>query len=291
MLLSCLSHSGAELERAIKKRRYYLYELAELIAGSDDSQSVLSPSESTVEQFNLLLERLEEREDKEDYISLFLDHEETFTVSALCRFLSQKLKCGRLSSAGLPEGQSICYFQSRFSDNAYLAFSSVLRDARASYTDDFSSACEGVYLGKYDYCIIPTESYSDGQMTRFIGLMMKYELFITLSCKAMAADGSFTTFDLLCASPGCVDRPDRMAITAIPGSSCPLSRLLTIAEIMGARTLSCTGLPERLGLSGAYYIKFDISDSDPDALALALTLTLPSLTVNGIYKEIPCNNI
>ena len=204
--------------------------------------------------------------------------------------LAKRLGGGKLSSAPMPGTSRICYFRNRFSDNAYLAFSSVLKDATASYTDDFSSACEEVYLGKSDHCIIPSASYADGIMPRFIGLMQKYELFISLSCRAVSADGSFTTFDLLSAGPACVEGANRLALTAATGGSCPLSKLLSIASHIGAEVISCDLLPERLSGEEVYYLIFDVSESDPDALILALTLTLPSLTVNGLFREIQFNN-
>jgi len=294
LMLSCLEENDGELTDLLKKRRYYLRELSVLIAASEDTGSSLSPSESLVEQYNMLLERLEENlpEDRlsDPFMSSYMKHNRDLTLSSLCRMLANGIKGKKLSSSPMPGSSRVCYFRNRFSDDAYLAFSPLLKDATASYTDDFGSACEEVFLGRTDHCIIPFASYSDGLMPRFIGLMQKYELFISLSCRIVSGDGSFTTFVLLSSGPACVKGADRLALTANVGSSCPLQKLLSIASNLGAVTLSCDLLPERLSPSEAYYLIFDVSECGSDALILALTLALPSLTVNGLFKEIKFND-
>ena len=288
ILLGCLSGNSKQLDGVIKKRRLYLRDLSVMLGRDDDSPSYRSLSDVTGDQFNFILERLEETLRISGGDSLQNGAGELIDVGSIaevCRHMAKSMKCPSLLTSHIPDGSSICYFRNRFSDRAYLAFSDMLPDASASYTEDYSSACEGVYYGKFDYCILPSESYSDGYMSRFIGLMQKYELCIALSCRINGAEDEFTTFNLVSGSPTCMAKPDRMSVTAVTGRY-PIWKLLSIADLLGAKTLGCTALPMRLYSENAYYITFDISGADADALALAMQLTFPVCSINGIYRQI-----
>ena len=292
ILLGCLSENGKQLDSVIKKRRLYLRDLAVMLGRDDDSPSYTSLSDATGEQFNFILERLEDTLGMSGGDSLKSGMSELGDVGSIaevCRHTAKSMSCPSLLTSHIPDGSRICYFRNRFSDRAYLAFSDILPDASASYTEDYASACEGVYYGKFDYCILPCESYSDGYMSRFISLMQKYELYIALSCKISGAEGEFTTFNLVSGSPTCMAKPDRMSVTAVTGAY-PIWKLLSIADLLGAKTLGCTALPMRVYSENAYYITFDISEADADALALAMQLTLPVCSIDGIYRQIDAAN-
>ena len=292
ILLGCISGNGKQLEGIIKKRRLYLRDLSVMLGRDDDSPSYTSLSDATGEQFNFILERLEESAETGGADSLKSGIGELIdagSIAEVCRHTAKSMSCPSLLTPHIPASSSICYFRNRFSDRAYLAFSDILPDASASYTEDYASACEGVYYGKFDYCILPCENFSDGYMSRFIGLMQKYELYIALSCKISSDEGEFTTFNLVSGSPTCMAKPDRMTVTAVTGTY-PIWKLLSIADLLGARTLGCTALPMRLYHDNAYYITFDISGADADALALAMQLTLPVCSINGIYRQIDAVN-
>ena len=286
ILLNCLSVNDRQLENVIKKRRLYIRDLSAMLGSDDDSLSYTSLSDATEEQFNLVLERFEEGSGAEvGFKSSKGELLSVGSIAGLCGHLAKNMKCPSILTPHIPEGSRICYFRNRFSDSAFLAFSSVLPDATASYTEDYASACEGVYYGKFDYCILPCENYSDGYMSRFIGLMQKYELYTALSCKISAAEDDFTVFNLMSASQTCMADPDRMSVTAVTGAY-PVWKLLSTAELLGAKTLCCTALPARLYSENSYYITFDISEADADALAIAMQLTVPVCSINGIYRQI-----
>lgn len=293
IILSNLKHNGKQLTNTLKKRRLYTRDLAKLIgAGEDKNTPVGFISESTVERFNLFREQtalLSGVPDKDiSYHGTFelLDAENT---ASLCRHISSELDTSALFSVRVPETSRVCYFRNRFSDLAYLAFSKHLKGATADYTHDYETACEGVYNGKYDYCILPLSSFSDGIMTRFIALMEKYELRIALSCKIPLQDEDFMYFCLLYAGEVSFEGSDRMALTVLSGDSSPLWKFLSTAELLGARCIECTSLPIKLYSERSYFTLFDISSCDRGAFSVYLQLAIPAYILDGIYKEIHQN--
>lgn len=87
----------------------------------------------------------------------------------------------------------IAYLRNAYSDSAYRAFSSVLKNAAVTYPDDFNGVCEEVYYERCRYCILPIESSADGTLVSFRKLARKYELCPVMSCTVVTGDGSSST--------------------------------------------------------------------------------------------------
>ena len=92
----------------------------------------------------------------------------------------------------------VVYQKSSYADDAYLQFAHLLAVPRASYAHSFLSACEDVYNGLCEYCILPVENTAEGPLNSFLRLIRRYELKIAATCSINGADrAGVTRFALL----------------------------------------------------------------------------------------------
>ncbi len=290
IILYNLKQNNKQIINALKKRLLYTRDLAKLIIGGEENTPIGLISENTAEKFNLLREQAglvnENAKDGSLFYRGVFELLDTENAALLCRHMAKELDNADLLAPKKPATSRVCYFRNRFSDLAYLAFSKYLPEATADYTHDYESACEGVYNGKYDYCILPLSSYSDSVMTRFIDFTEKYELNISLSCRIPIQDEDFMFFCLLSGENARFEGANRLALTVIPGSSCPLWKFLCAAELLGAKCTECTSLPVRMYSEKSYFTLFELDNCDVGAFLLYLQLALPAYILDGIYKEI-----
>ena len=291
-VLDNLRQNSRELNEKFAKRHLHMRDLARTCSQNSERASGAALPESLVDAFNSYREFCEQTDEALPTADNRFDKgcfqlTKTLSDTVFCKEAGEMLNLAESVDKMKLDGARICYFRNHFSDRAFLDFASYLPDASADYTHDFASACEGVYYGKYDYCILPSESYTDGQMIRILSLMQKYELYIALSCRIYSeSSDEFISFYLLSASLCLPEKADRMAVTVIPDSSCPLWQILSGAEILGAPCIECTSLPEKTYSEKAYFTVFDIANSDPHALISYLQLKLNAYTMGGIYREI-----
>ena len=122
----------------------------------------------------------------------------------VCRFLSAKKSFGIHSffddaeEASVDQSPRVVYQRNSYTDSAYLRFAAFLEDSRAIYAQSFPVACEDVFNGVCQYCILPLESSSEGQLNSFVRLIDRYNLKIAATCDVATTDGSrVTRFALL----------------------------------------------------------------------------------------------
>ena len=107
--------------------------------------------------------------------------ERLLICEAICNTYSSGEKIGydtffaneEKESSSDSEGR-IAYLKSSYNDTAFLEFSHLLPSARASYFDSIANVCESVYNGTCEYCILPLETSSDGKLSSFYDLILKY---------------------------------------------------------------------------------------------------------------------
>ena len=122
----------------------------------------------------------------------------------ICRLLSSKKEFGIQSFFDDTEETfnalppRVVYQRNSYTDSAYLRFASFLKNPRAIYTHSFPTACEDVVSGVCQYCILPLENSSEGQLNSFVRLIDRYNLKIAATCDVATTDGSrVTRFALL----------------------------------------------------------------------------------------------
>lgn len=142
----------------------------------------------------------------------------------------------------------IAYLKNTLSDKAYKLFSKHLALYEPSPVPDFNSACEAVYDGKADYCILPIENSTDGRLGGFYNLISKYELFICFAADIMSNDGNVRTRFALCKKNTSVfqsSKKDPLWYTELlirPNGENTMADILFYADFFGVQTLKtdCT---------------------------------------------------
>ena len=217
----------------------------------------------------------------------------------LCYALYEELsKRENLLSALFPDAEEIAshvagrivYQKNRYTDDAYLAFASFLPDARAAYAYSFHAACEEVYNGHCEYCILPIENAVEGELVGFAKLISQYDLKVAACCDVSGADASRQTrFALLrrnmlplftadAEQQGCF----RFSLPAELASA--IGEILSAASFYRLRFLSLNTLPQ--GESTNYNLTLAIGGGNLYPFLLYLSTVAPQYTPIGIYPHI-----
>lgn len=201
----------------------------------------------------------------------------------LCSAFKDRLSPSEEFSTSPPSPQSVIYLRSNVSDRAFDCFSSKFNGLGAHYGTDFKSICEDVYYDKYDACILPLESSSDGLLMSFRHLLVKYELYIVDTFTAKQNDGTVLTLALIAGSkhqghggtyelyfPG-VDRSDIINITEIITSA-------------GGSILRINSIRAEHGDDCDHHVCADIPADNANALLYCFGALYPSYIILGNYN-------
>ena len=189
------------------------------------------------------------------YLSLSISERALFWAE-----LSKILKKAPLGRIYLPEEfsdfqeaippeatEKISYLKSNYADAAYFKFSSVISTPRASYAESFENACEDVYNGICEFCILPIENSTDGKLIGFFSLIEKYELKISTVCTVHYADNSRNTkFALLrkniTTQFAAKSKEIFLELGITVGAGISLSSILSVADIFGFKFYRMDGI-------------------------------------------------
>lgn len=213
-----------------------------------------------------------------------LDGESYRAIAELCRLIcvgsgakSDDLTIRRIERA------RIAYFPTALSERAWRAISSELPMSVATPFDSFAAACEEVYSGRFDFCILPRSGSDEGILLPFFRLAERYELRSVLAVDVRSVDDSVTRL-YLCGSrlirTRSADRLDLCLHVAFDR----LWSVLDGIHQLGAVCENLTALPESLFGEDACLLSLRIGRMDPEAILLYLSLCIPAYSVGGIYK-------
>ncbi len=187
----------------------------------------------------------------------------------------------------------IVYQRSIYTDSAYLEFSTLFSDARAAYAHSFHAACEDVYNGHYEYCILPIENSVEGQLISFSRLIEQYDLKIAASCDIAGNDHSrVTRFALLRRNmlPTLTSNHTERSFFrfSVPlDRSAELSDLLLAARFCDLRLHSVNTLPYSEGdTDHALHLAFDTDGGSLSPFILFLAMEVPHYTPIGMYPHL-----
>lgn len=186
----------------------------------------------------------------------------------------------------------IVYQRSSYTDNAYLAFATLVPNARAAYAHSFHAACEQVYNGHCEYCILPLENTAEGELIGFAKLIMQSGLKIAATCDIAGADTSRRTrFALLRRNllPLIMPTTEKEGAfrcsfpTELAGS---FGDILNAASFFGLSLHSANTLPsDKDEALPCCNLTFDIRGGDLSSFLLYLAMVAPQYTPIGIYTH------
>ena len=92
----------------------------------------------------------------------------------------------------------IAYLKNSYNDAAYLQFANLLSSPCATYYDSIGNVCESVYNNTCQYCILPLETSTDGKLSSFYDLILKYGFTICAVYDLHLSDSSkYTRYGLI----------------------------------------------------------------------------------------------
>lgn len=191
----------------------------------------------------------------------------------------------------------VVYQKSSYTDAAYLQFAPLLSVPRASYAHSFPSACEDVFNGLCEFCILPVENTAEGQLNGFFRLIERYGLKIAATCDIAGTDATRTTrFALLRRNltplllPG--EGKKLFEFTAQETRENTISDLLLASRLCGLKLHRLDFLP-RTEKSPAPTARFTLLTEAGDLYAylLYLAMEIPQYNPVGIYSHVSPKHI
>lgn len=185
----------------------------------------------------------------------------------------------------------IVYQKNSFSDSAYLQFAPLLDSSRAAYAHSFTSACEDVYNGICEYCILPLENSSEGRLIGFEKLIDSYGLKIVATCDIIENETARSTrFALLRRTllpllPSADIKSSYLEISFPMSEDPTLAELLLAAQLCGLTLYRIHSLPEAENVY-RYHVIFAIGRGSLSTFLLYLSMEIPQYTPIGIYTHI-----
>ena len=184
----------------------------------------------------------------------------------------------------------IALVRNRYNEEALERFSYGVTGAKPSYTPSFADACEEVYAGQSEFCILPVENTENGRLFGFYSLLDRYELRICAACDLDTDPGSIR-YALVGKS-----LPDRLPKSVSWRLECSVAAeagafptdILQIAPIFGAQLLKIDSLPVLYddGLQ-RFYFTFELHRAEALAFDLYLSMEHARYTPIGLYPILP----
>ena len=238
-----------------------------------------------------------------DCVSVFNSFAKTFPTSdfsdraMLCQALASSprhsaelQKRSYLTSEGIPAGAhgKVSIVRNRYNEEAYSVFSEMISNSKVAYAVSFTEACEDVFDGRCEFCILPVESSQSGRLFGFYSMLDRYELKICALCEL---DGATPTESTKYALVG-RSMPDRIPKKLDWRFECAI--ISGVGRLLGDISSNCEALEARLikidSLSveynerlQKYYFTFEVSERGVAGLDLLLSEEYATYVPLGLY--------
>ena len=207
------------------------------------------------------------------------------------KLLTPRFFFSEMTGAPTAELCRVAYRRNSYSDSAYLQFSKILQNPRVSYSHSFPAACEDVYNGICQYCILPVESSSEGQLNSFSRLIERYDLKIAATCDVMAGNDSakITRFALLSRTLTVALQKEKESFFEFatpPGVTPSEATILSAAELCGLVLYRLDSLPASEPYKFSTHYLFKTKNADLYTFLVYLAMEVPHYDMIGIYSHI-----
>ena len=207
LVLRNLKEIEPELDRIVEKRLAHLSELSYSVindGGDPDivKSIVLSLKSDNYESENII----DENRNGAKAIYSKLSFVERMVI---CDNISKRLFTDKklISNLLFPDdtdsvlsaaSERIAYLKNSYTDSVYMQFAQLFSSPRAAYFESITDVCESVYNENCEYCILPIETSSDGKLTAFYEIILKYEFKISAVYDlSNSEDKKYTRYALL----------------------------------------------------------------------------------------------
>ena len=182
--------------------------------------------------------------------------------------------------------------RNKYNELVFSCFSRIIKRPKESYVSSFTAACEEVYDGACEFCILPIENSQSGRLFGFYSMLDRYELRICAVCEIESTDGSDGNVRYALVGRTLPDRIQknsewRFEFSIISESGAVLLEIAQVANIFQAELIKIDSLPvEYDGGSQKYYFTFELPNANIPAFDLFLTEEYDRYTTVGIYPTV-----
>ncbi len=149
-------------------------------------------------QLSELIDAFIECSEDDDCHSLYKDFSDFLPAAShidkamLCAHLSQSQKYGielyrqsLYEQNDIPAGAHgrVAVVRNKYNEKAYERFMSIITSPKIIYSPSFSEACDDVFDGRCEFCILPIENSQNGRLFSFYSMLDRYELRICATCR------------------------------------------------------------------------------------------------------------
>ncbi len=218
-------------------------------------------------------------------------------LACLCRSIcahaekrGRKLSFSDFFDAEPSSDAQVTYVKNAISDEAYRVFSEVLENASVTYAPSFVTACENVYYGRVQYCILPQENSDEGNLSGFMRLARKYELYPHYIC-TVRGESSATKLALLgrepCAAALGEQKGLRLRVSLYSPSCKSLAAVACAAGELGLTLVKTESAPlEWDGQRYAQSFVFSADGADVVPFLIYLALEVSDCSDKSVYYEL-----
>ncbi len=187
----------------------------------------------------------------------------------------------------------IAYVRNRYNDEAFLKFSSVITRSRAAYSSTFEEACDNVFNGLCEFCILPIENTVSGKLFSFYSLIDRYDLKIVCSCDIDTADKKSGSVRYALIRKNLCDLKSAgnlryFEFSMANDESVSLSDILAAGKLCSVRLYKTDTIPLPYNdLVFRFYHTFVIGpQAEEDPFIMYLSLEYPQFEPIGLYSDL-----
>ena len=183
-------------------------------------------------------------------------------------------------------GGRVAFSESNMLTSAFEEFRKSDGMLSASYVRSFSDACEDVYSGECEWCILPIENSRDGALLSVYNLIEKYELCISKVC-VINNEELTTKFALLCATVhGIIEMQNEQSVVLRMSvkNSLAWARIYTGASLIGVSPSQTVAIPLGYTDGYAHVCTFTADGESLFAFLLFLSTIRVDFTMIGAYE-------
>ena len=183
-------------------------------------------------------------------------------------------------------GGKVAFSESKMLTSAFEEFRKSDSALLPSYVHSFSDACEDVYSGACQWCILPIENSRDGALLTVYNLIERFELGISRVCN-VTNDDLTTKFALLCSGVhGIIEMQGKQNIVLrMPiRDSITWSRIYTGASVIDIDIVKTVAVPLGYTDGYAHICTFCADGESLFAFLLFLSTVRADFTLIGAYE-------
>ena len=195
----------------------------------------------------------------------------------------------------LSQNPQILYQKNSYTDAAYLAFAKLFHEPRAAYTHSYQAACEDLYNGIGDFCILPLENATEGRMNGFLRLIDRFSLKIIATCTVEGSDHSKSTSfallgrQLIILPDQIKKKPCALEIACLIDGISPAGNWIIAAQLCNLSVSKLHTIPDPDAGDVCHAVFSIREDSMLSAFLIYLTITNPQYSAIGIYPILSAN--